>query len=768
LMQYARRYRLRLLGGVAAPLDNPKDFKGRMYSFISLPDTTNLPVHLNGTWAQGSDRAMLLIEKNDIPDLDHLKLNWNRHILLNFLPKLHCKLLLEAFKLKINDTISKFWPFPSTSNPKYAVEYGFKVLKHMFQNENILINDGSIENNVNNRVEIFFKHLSIQRIEELRTLLLPKYFLGMVTSDDELKSLVRLFPIWEHYSNSDSGKLLKPASCGFLLHSGIRWYKTRTSISFICYSPYDTISTFVGLNVPYRDTNSYTFEDVEFPRECNESYVYFLFSVLVDNRVVQGLRDRRCFPNSYTKCLKNITDLFDPNNHVFRTVFGGNGNTDVFLHSGLLERAGILSSIGFNNTVNQSAFNKCADKIEELQNELEPPTDLIYRGFTLVDHLYKNINVFNLESIRRVPIFPIAKSLGKPHDLYYHHNQNFGCLKDVILPQYRDVAWSQMPLIAENVIPPPHVIQKHPSFGKPNVSTVVKHLRFLYHVLRINDEWKNSWAEIFKHNVFEVYKWLEEESLKEDIGLTIYIRSNDPLFLNFNMDQDPFNRDNWVTANDLVLNRELGEEKYVDPRLAKYPTMLKNAGVKEIKPPNFEIRISQHDQSNINRLRSFEFLLDQSSPLNDITFSVNGENIKTSRYMLASSSKFFHRKFTADPTSPITITVGDIQPNSMRILLRYLYSQDIDDAIQNKNSINIRNNRVVHDINRSSNLSLYKDLLKLADDYELDHLKEQMEFRISRLIKMSNATTMKTFAETLRAKQLKQYCDHYIRDNSGL
>src|SRR6266511_2585258 len=95
LKEYAKRYRLRVLGGVAAPLKSSNDFKGRMYSFLPLPDTTNLPVHLNGTWAQGSDRGRLLIEEDDMPDIDHQKLNWNRHILLDFLPRLHCKLLIE-------------------------------------------------------------------------------------------------------------------------------------------------------------------------------------------------------------------------------------------------------------------------------------------------------------------------------------------------------------------------------------------------------------------------------------------------------------------------------------------------------------------------------------------------------------------------------------------------------------------------------------------------------------------------------------------------
>jgi hypothetical protein len=119
LEQYARRYRLRVLGGIAAPLKskNNKDyftgrlhhlfqyknkdyFTGRLYSFFQLPDVTYLPFHLNGTWAQGSDRGKLLMDKDDLPDLDHQKLNWNRHILLNFLPNLYCKFLEEASNCK--------------------------------------------------------------------------------------------------------------------------------------------------------------------------------------------------------------------------------------------------------------------------------------------------------------------------------------------------------------------------------------------------------------------------------------------------------------------------------------------------------------------------------------------------------------------------------------------------------------------------------------------------------------------------------------------
>jgi Trm5-related predicted tRNA methylase len=87
----------------------------------------------------------------------------------------------------------------------------------------------------------------------------------------------------------------------------------------------------------------------------------------------------------------------------------------------------------------------------------------------------------------------------------------------------------------------------------------------------------------------------------------------------------------------------------------------------------------------------------------------------------------------------------------MRILLRYLYGQNIDDAIQNRQSLDDNNGeprRDLNNTNQSSNLVLYKDLLKLSDRFELDHSKELMELRLSRLINRINMEDMKVFAET--------------------
>ncbi|CAI2189776.1 11810_t:CDS:2, partial [Funneliformis geosporum] len=779
LQKYAERYRLRVFGGIAAlhktSKDNDEnedrsDFVGRMYSFFPLADTTSLPFHLNGTWAQGSDRGRLLIEEDDMPDLDHQKLSWNRHILLDFLPKLYGNLIKKSAELndysnKIHP-ISKFWPFPSINRnyPKYAIEYGFKVLEDLFQNEEILFSG-----NESDRVKFLFELLSYKQIIELSSLLRNNWNDMGIKYDPNLKPLVRSLPIWSmlsNLSNSDSNRqLLKPASGAYILPESFHQYRIRTSSIFLDAKEKIVRRILTDLGVPTRTMYEYTFEDVEFPRNYDSDYLEFLKDILKDKQIVQNLKDKRCFPNSKTTNLKKITDLYDYNNLVFRAVFGGDSN--IFLHFDLSQFVGNLARIGFNHSIDTEIFKSLAEKIDELQADLVPPSDIRYRGFTLVDHLYQRIDTFELNSIERIPFIPIVKNLGKPYNLQHNHSRVLGCMKDVILPAYREVAWSQKFLIADDVIPPQQVLDKYPSFGKPDVSTVVKHLRFLYKILLNDEDWKKDWRDAFKNNIYEVYKWLNEECrLNEDLDLTEYIRS-EPLFLNFKINKDPFNLENWVYAYDLVLNSELGELKYVNLSLAEYPYMLKSAGVREIKRPNVRINVRQHDQSNITKNTLFEFLLDPTSSLNDVTFVTNGENIKASKFLLSASSKFFCQRFTSvglglfSSINISTFNVNDIQPNSIRILLRYLYGQNIDDAIQNQQNLN----EYYH---QDPNLTMYKDLLKLANDYMLDHLKELMELRISRLVFMSNVEEIKEFSENLSAKQLYEYCYVFIRDNSEL
>ncbi|CAB4429236.1 unnamed protein product [Rhizophagus irregularis] len=803
LKKYVKQHRLSVSGGIAALLkssvESQFNFIGKMFSFLSLPDVTHLPVHLNGVWAQGSDRGKLLIESDDdSPDLDHLKLDWNRHILLDFLPKLYCKLLKEIIelrdsnKIELNEhPISKFWPFsPITRNyPKYIIEYGCKVLQQILQNEENFqsINDGSFTGRMNN----LFNLISRDKALELRDLLRNNWdeIKGQLCSEPDLKLLIRSLPIWPIISDPLRPNFeppLKPASCGYILPKKAKHYRTKKNSKTYLDSKEDLTRRILnGLDVQTQDVYSYTFEDVEFPSKSDYYYLDFLKDIPDDYRIVQGLEDKRCFP-SFTGKTKKIADLYDHDNVVFRTVFSG--NPDMFLDHTISEStrgSRTLSNIGFKDNIDQKTFIKCVGKIEELQKKLNPPPDIRYRGFILVDYLYNNIDnvaFMNLEDniISRIPFVPISKNLDKPYSMNYSRSQTLDCFNNVILPTYKEVAWSQMSLIAEDVIPPLHVLAKYPSLGKPKTVNVVEHLRFLYKTLRENEEWKKNWGEIFKHNVYEVYNWLEEECLNdEDLNLTEHIHQHDPLFLNFNKDHDPFKSENWVSVRELVLNSEPSEEKYVNTSLAKYPTMLKRAGAREVKRPNIEIQVRLHDQPSINKIKALDSLFDPNFSFNDATFIIKGERIKASRYMLAISSSIIVNDVEY---------VGDVEPDSMRVLLRYLYGQNIDDAIKryrdtspkisyvrNRNSYfydeeeyndddDYENPReVARDI-----FERYKDLLKLSNNYNLGHLKELMEMRLSRSVTRLNVGQIKNFAETNDANQLKNYCDQFILENDEL
>ncbi|PKY16241.1 hypothetical protein RhiirB3_402659, partial [Rhizophagus irregularis] len=132
--------------------------------------------------------------------------------------------------------------------------------------------------------------------------------------------------------------------------------------------------------------------------------------------------------------------------------------------------------------------------------------------------------------------------------------------------------------------------------------------------------------------------------------------------------------------------------------------------------------------------------------------------------------------------------VGDVEPDSMRVLLRYLYGQNIDDAIKRYRDTSPKINYV---INRNSYFydevieddddddenprevardifERYKDLLKLSNNYNLGHLKELMEMRLSRSVTRLNVGQIKNLAETNDANQLKNYCDQFILENDEL
>ncbi|KAF0428041.1 Sacsin [Gigaspora margarita] len=118
---------------------------GTLYSFLSLPITTSLNVHINGTFYISSDRRNILqSESNSFLNEKSNSLgdNWNKHILFDILPQLHVTLLERIAELDYQRflklqpdqelqydpiTTTKLWPIVAGLSGMYK-KYAEKVL----------------------------------------------------------------------------------------------------------------------------------------------------------------------------------------------------------------------------------------------------------------------------------------------------------------------------------------------------------------------------------------------------------------------------------------------------------------------------------------------------------------------------------------------------------------------------------------------------------------------------------------------------------------
>src|SRR5207253_2410918 len=92
-----------------------------------------------------------------------------------------------------------------------------------------------------------------------------------------------------------------------------------------------------------------------------------------------------------------------------------------------------------------------------------PPSDLPYRGFVLVDHFYQQSTPpisrafpkafrrgptrthpsIKFEDIKESLYVPTTKNLDKPYSLNYPAPRVLEHINKIILPKYKEVAWSQ-------------------------------------------------------------------------------------------------------------------------------------------------------------------------------------------------------------------------------------------------------------------------------------------------------------------------------------
>jgi hypothetical protein len=100
---------------VAACLSNQKDLEGKVFSFLPLPITTGLPVHVNGSFMLNSSRTDIFTSEDD---------NWNT-LLRDLGMRVAYKELLKALIDEPNSY--RFWPIASKTHSKFWAD-GLKAV----------------------------------------------------------------------------------------------------------------------------------------------------------------------------------------------------------------------------------------------------------------------------------------------------------------------------------------------------------------------------------------------------------------------------------------------------------------------------------------------------------------------------------------------------------------------------------------------------------------------------------------------------------------
>ncbi|CAG8697300.1 6487_t:CDS:2, partial [Dentiscutata heterogama] len=302
-----------------------------------------------------------------------------------------------------------------------------------------------------------------------------------------------------------------------------------------------------------------------------------------------------------------------------------------------------------------------------------------------------------------------------------------------------------MALFHQNVVPSPtsSIFTKFKNFGKNQVPPTFSNIYV-------------KWPQNLMKNVKKILLQRQISMKEKKIFLNIY--PNDP-------NENILDELNWVSADKLIIGASRLDQSFVKPSLAKYEKLLKTAGADEIRRPNVYdyIQVKQKNEDinlkSESLVKSLQQLLEAESCnlLNDVIFTIDhfssemqekwknfaeeyGE-IRANRYVLAAVSNHFKIAFSSsyrdgDPYKAARIPACDINPESFKIMLRYLYAMPLDTAINltkcnSDNFNNIRNEDNYGDYideeiakEKERQLTILLDFLKASDYYAIADLKK--------------------------------------------
>jgi len=155
----------------------------------------------------------------------------------------------------------------------------------------------------------------------------------------------------------------------------------------------------------------------------------------------------------------------------------------------------------------------------------------------------------------------------------------------------------------------------------------------------------------------------------------------------------------------------------------------------------------------------------------DVTFKVQGDNIKAHSPILSASSEVFKKLFSCGMQECATkeVIIEDCEPPIFKAFLRYLYSDNfasVEDLIARKTSGNADDAAdMTSGSPTSTKMLTLQQLLAVSHKYQVARLQVWCERKLGELISIREACSVLVQAHLFEAKQLEKRCLEFIIAN---
>lgn len=135
----------------------------------------------------------------------------------------------------------------------------------------------------------------------------------------------------------------------------------------------------------------------------------------------------------------------------------------------------------------------------------------------------------------------------------------------------------------------------------------------------------------------------------------------------------------------------------------------------------------------------------------DVTFVVEGEEMKVHKIILVARSEYFDKLLT----SPMKegqegrVVINHIKPAIFRIMLHFVYTDSLPEELEGQNFT----------------VEVAQHLLVVADEYQLIRLRRICERRLCETVDVDSVATTLTLAEQNHAEELKKVCLDFVSRN---